>query len=95
MRASIPPSCSSREAAISAISLSSAAISRGGVEVGLHASLADRGHERTELGVAPAELAGARLVGVHAGVGQLVLELGVLGERVVGRGAVSRHLLSW
>jgi hypothetical protein len=60
----------------------------GRLEVGLHRLLlADGRDQRAELGVAPAQLAGARLVGVHRRVGQLRLEVGVLAEGVVGRGA--------
>ena len=40
-------------------------------------------HGRAELGVAPAELAGLRGVGVHRWVGQRTLQLGVLLEQRV------------
>ena len=48
-----------------------------------------RRHDRRQLGVAPAQRARAVLVGVHRGIGELPLELGVLGEQLVERGRSS------
>ena len=70
---------------------SSAASSRAASRSPRAASqLAARSHDRGQLGVPAAEPAGQRLVGVHGRVGQLLLELGVLGEQL-GDGARARR----